>query len=99
MDFLLTKEKFYDKIFIENKKGEQKTMKKKWDELEKKWNALSIQGKVIRDVWHYTHCVDKKEIYPCVDWFITNKGLHNRLTKAYLRTLKKIGKQERENKR
>ena len=24
MDFLLTKEKFYDKIFIENKKGEQK---------------------------------------------------------------------------
>lgn len=70
-------------------------MKKKWDILEKKWNHLSIQGKVRREVWHYTHCVDKERIYPFANWFITNRGLHNRLTKAYLRALKKIGKQER----
>ena len=91
----MTKEKFYDKIFIENKKGEQKTVKKKWDMWEKKWNALSIQGKARREAWHFTHCVNKEEIYPFVNYFVDKGGLHHRFTKAYLRALKKIGKQER----
>ena len=90
MNFLLTKEKFYDKIFIEIKKGEQKTMKKKWDKLEKKWNARSIQEKA-RGYARY----HKEELYSYINEFGNKRNLPHRFTKAYLRALKKLAKQER----
>ena len=90
MDFLLTKEKFYDKIFIENKKGEQKTMKKKWDRLEKKWGAISIQEKARRYARYH-----EKELYSYINEFGNKRNLPHRFTKAYLRALKKLAKQER----
>lgn len=97
MDFLLTKEKIYDKIFIENKKGEQKTMKKKWDMWEKKWNAVSIQ-KLARRNTQYLIYMDRKDLNTLINEFINKGGLHHRFTKAYLRAIKKLGKQERRTK-
>lgn len=74
-------------------------MKKKWDMQEKKWNGCSLQEQARRNIRYFTRTrLNEKEVYSFVDKFIEKYDLHHRFTKAFLRALKKMGKQERKQK-
>lgn len=74
-------------------------MKKKWDRQNKKWNGCSIQEQARRNIQYFTRAyLNEKEIYSLINQFIEEDGLHHQFTKAFLRALKKMGKQKRKTK-